>query len=129
MPPPDSPSGGRWPRRWAGPTSRSAGNNSPTWPRTREGWGRYGHPEWGQFKFGHTHPEQSSTGFNILASLAYAAAGKTEGLTPEDVRSQAVVEAFRRLERDTYHYGTSTRSLLTVMAPTRAFLPPCRGRK
>jgi Ca-activated chloride channel homolog len=81
-----------------------------------QGWAKYGHPEWGQFKFGHSHPEQSSTGFNMLASLAYAAAGKTEGLTPEDVRSPAVVDAFRKLEKDTYHYGTSTRGLLTVMA-------------
>jgi Ca-activated chloride channel homolog len=81
-----------------------------------QGWAKYGHPEWGQFKFGHSHPEQSSTGFNMLASLAYAAAGKTEGLTPEDVRSPGVVDAFRALEQDTYHYGTSTRALLTVMA-------------
>jgi Ca-activated chloride channel homolog len=81
-----------------------------------QGWAKYGHPEWGQFKFGHTHPEQSSTGFNMLVSLAYAAAGKTEGLTPADVRSAAVVEAFRQLERDTYHYGTSTKGLSTVMA-------------
>ena len=80
-----------------------------------QGWAKYGHPEWGQFTFGHTHPEQSSTGFNILASLAYAAAGKTDGLTPADVKSDAVVDAFRKLEKDTYHYGLSTRGLLTLM--------------
>jgi Ca-activated chloride channel family protein len=81
-----------------------------------QGWAKYGHPEWGQFKFGHTHPEQSSTGFNMLATLAYATAGKTKDLTPEDVWSPAVVAAFRKIERDTYHYGTSTRGLTTVMA-------------
>ena len=80
-----------------------------------EGWAKYGHPEWGQFTFGHTHPEQSSTGFNILASLAYAAAGKTSALTPAEVKSAAVVAAFGKLEKDTYHYGTSTRGLLTLM--------------
>jgi Ca-activated chloride channel homolog len=81
-----------------------------------QGWAKYGHPEWGPFKFGHAHPEQSTTGFSMLATLAYAAAGKTSGLTAADVRSDAVVDAFRKVELDTYHYGTSTRGLLTVMA-------------
>jgi Ca-activated chloride channel homolog len=80
-----------------------------------QGWNKYGKPDWGQFKFGHTHPEQSTTGFNILASLAYAAAGKTEGLTPQDVKSDAVKNAFRKLEKDTYHYGLSNRGLLDFM--------------
>src|SRR5262245_23082688 len=26
------------------------------------GWSRYGHPEWGAFKFGHTHPRYSNSG-------------------------------------------------------------------
>jgi Ca-activated chloride channel homolog len=81
-----------------------------------QGWAKYGHPEWGKFTFGHSHPEQSSTGFNMLASLAYAAAGKTEGLTPEDVRGETVKDAFRKVEKDTYHYGTSTSGLLNLMA-------------
>jgi Ca-activated chloride channel homolog len=81
-----------------------------------QGWAKYGHPAWGPFTFGHTHPEQSTTGFNILASLAYAAAGKTEGLTRADVKSDAVVDAFRKLEKDTYHYGLSSRGLLDLMA-------------
>ena len=52
-----------------------------------EGWAKYGHPEWGKFTFGHSQPPYSTSAYNVLASLAYAAAGKTEGLTPEDVRS------------------------------------------
>lgn len=80
-----------------------------------KGWGRYGHPEWGQFTFGHSHPEYSSTGFNLLASLAYAAAGKTKGLTPADVKSQAVKDAFRAVGKNTYRYGTSTTALLNPM--------------
>jgi Ca-activated chloride channel homolog len=81
-----------------------------------QGWAKYGHPEWGQFKFGHAHPEQSTTGFNMLATLAYAAAGKTSGLTPEDVQSVAVKDAFRKVEKDTYHYGTSTSGILNLTA-------------
>ena len=56
-----------------------------------EGWARYGHPEWGQFKFGHTHPDSSNTGFLAMSTLAYAALDVTEGLTPELVKSEGVV--------------------------------------
>ncbi len=81
-----------------------------------EGWARYEHPEWGQFKFGHTHPDSSNTGFLAMGTLAYAALDITEGLTPEMVKSQKVIDAFEQLERNTYHYGMSTRSLFTLMA-------------
>ena len=81
-----------------------------------QGWARYGHPEWGQFKFGHTHPDSSNTGFLAMATLAYAALDRTDGLTPELVKSEPVLEAFRTLERNTYHYGMSTRSLFTLMS-------------
>ncbi len=81
-----------------------------------QGWAAYGHPEWGQFKFGHTHPAHSTTGFSMLATLAYAALDRTDGLTPELVKSAPVVEAFRTVELNTYHYGTSTRSISVLMA-------------
>jgi Ca-activated chloride channel family protein len=81
-----------------------------------QGWGRYDHPEWGQFKFGHTHPEHSTTGFALLANLAYASLDTDSGLTPELVKSEAVVEAFRTVELNTFHYGTSTRELMNQMA-------------
>jgi Ca-activated chloride channel family protein len=81
-----------------------------------EGWARYGHPEWGQFKFGHTHPGSSNTGFLAMTSLAYNTLDITQGLTPELVRSEAVVAAFNQIEQHTYHYGLSTRSLFTAMA-------------
>jgi Ca-activated chloride channel family protein len=81
-----------------------------------QGWGRYGHPEWGLFKFGHTHPDSSNTGFLAMATLAYSAAGVTEGLTPEMVRSDEVVEAFRRIELNTHRYGMSTKGLSINMA-------------
>ncbi len=81
-----------------------------------QGWGKVGHPEWGQFKFGHAHPDHSTTGFSMMATLAYATLGKTSGLTPELVRGEQVVQAFRKVELNTYHYGLSTRGLLTLMA-------------
>lgn len=81
-----------------------------------QGWTTYGHSEWGQFKFGHTNPDSSNTGLLALTSLAYAAAGVDTDLTPQLVYGDEVREAFRELELQTYHYGTSTRSLCEAMA-------------
>jgi Ca-activated chloride channel family protein len=81
-----------------------------------DGWTRYGHPEWGQFKFGHTHPGSSNTGFLAMTSLVYNTLGITKGLTPELVLSDQVVDAFNDIEANTYHYGVSTRSLFTKMS-------------
>ena len=81
-----------------------------------QGWATYGHPEWGTFKFGHSHPEYSTTGLTMLATLAYNELDRTEGLTPELVRSDSVREAFKAVETDTYHYGLSTRRLMELMA-------------
>lgn len=81
-----------------------------------DGWGRYGHPEWGQFKFGHTHPLESNTGRLAMISFTYWALGRTEGLTPEIVKTTRVEDALRQLELKTYHYGTSTKQLGIRMA-------------
>jgi Ca-activated chloride channel family protein len=75
------------------------------------GWARYDHPEWGQFKFGHTHPDSSNTGLLAITSAVYAALGQREGLTPELVKSEAVRDALQTLELHTFHYGRSSRSL------------------
>jgi Ca-activated chloride channel family protein len=81
-----------------------------------QGWASKGHPEWGQFKFGHTHPDYSNTGLLSLTALAYSAMGKTEGLTASEVYSNAVVEAFRGVELNTYHYGLQNRPLMQILA-------------
>src|SRR5687767_12641640 len=40
-----------------------------------QGWASLGHPEWGQFKFGHTHPDYSNVGLLMMTSLAYSTLG------------------------------------------------------
>lgn len=80
------------------------------------GWASAGHPEWGQFKFGHTHPDYSNTGILMLTSLVYSTLGKTSGLTVNEVYSDQVVEAFARVESNTYHYGIQNRPLMQVLA-------------
>ena len=52
----------------------------------RGGWGAIaGKPEWGLFKFGHTHPNKSNSGLQTLALMAYEFSGKERGLTLSDI--------------------------------------------
>ena len=95
------------PIRWEDLTALSA---------NPEGWASLGHPEWGQFKFGHTHPDYSNTGLLMLTSLAYASAGKTSGITAPEIYAEKTVQAFASLEQNTYHYGIQNRPLMQVLA-------------
>ncbi len=81
-----------------------------------QGWATLGHPEWGQFKFGHTHPDYSNVGLLMMTSLAYSTLGQTGGLKADDVYSDAVVAAFHGVEQNTYHYGIQSRPLMQVLA-------------
>lgn len=81
-----------------------------------DGWKTLGHPEWGQFKFGHTHPDFANTGLLSLATLAYSTVGQTSGITPDQVYSDVVVAAFRGVEQNTYHYGIQSRPLMQLLA-------------
>jgi Ca-activated chloride channel family protein len=80
-----------------------------------QGWATYGNPQWGQFKFGHTHPAHSNSGLLLTMALAYSVNDRTSGLTPEMVKSAAFVDALTSVEQHTYHYGTSSKSLLNLM--------------
>jgi Ca-activated chloride channel family protein len=80
-----------------------------------DGWASVGHPEWGTFKFGHTHPDYSNVGLLMMTALAYSATGTTSGLTTDAVYSDVVVDAFHSVELNTYHYGIQSRDLLELM--------------
>ncbi len=82
------------------------------------GWAAYGHPEWGAFRFAHSHPDYSNSAMLSFVSLIYAAAGKTSGLTWEDLKRPTVVNAVSALERSIVHYGESS-SWLTEKLCTR----------
>lgn len=81
-----------------------------------DGWTTLGHPEWGAFKFGHTHPDFSNVGLLMMTALAYSIEGQTSGLTPEAVYSQNVLDAFTSVEQNTYHYGIQSRPLMQLLA-------------
>src|SRR5215210_1808559 len=76
--------------------------------RNPAGWGAVGHPEWGQFKYAHTNPEVSSTGLSTVAAEFYAGAGKTSGLTQEDVDDPKVKEFVKAIEQSIVHYSATT---------------------
>ncbi len=73
-----------------------------------EGWQAYGHPEWGQFQFGHTHPEYSNSGIVSIIAEAYAGAGKTHDLTEADLQTTEIRHFLEDVEKSVIHYGTST---------------------
>jgi Ca-activated chloride channel homolog len=88
-----------------------------------QGWGRYGHPEWGAFKFGHTHPVHSNSGLLLLTALAHSIYDVSGGLTVEQVKSPAFVDVLRIIELHVAHYGVRSRDNTTRMvANGQAFL-------
>ena len=76
--------------------------------RSQSGWQAYGYPQWGQFKFGHTHPLFSNSGLISIFAEAYAATGKTAGLTLADVEKPHTSEFVEGIEKSVVHYGSST---------------------
>ncbi len=91
-----------WPNKLIGLRDVLALNQNP------QGWGAVGHPEWGQFKYAHTNPEVSATGLSTVAAEFYAGAGKTSGLTEEDVNDPKVREFVKSIEQSIVHYSATT---------------------
>src|SRR5271166_5557093 len=75
---------------------------------SQKGWSAYGYPQWGQFKFGHTHPQYSNSGLISLFAEVYAATGKTAGLTVADVDKPHTADVVQGIEKSVVHYGSST---------------------
>ncbi len=73
-----------------------------------EGWSAYGHPEWGNFKFGHTHPFYSNSGIVSIIAETYAGLNKQRGLTEADLKSPELKEFITEVESSVIHYGSST---------------------
>jgi Ca-activated chloride channel family protein len=73
-----------------------------------EGWAEFGYPEWGTFKFGHTHPNFSNSGLVATIAQAYAGADKQRGLNSEDLSDTAVHEFMAEVQNSIIHYGKST---------------------
>src|SRR5262245_51622205 len=73
-----------------------------------QGWGKFGHPEWGRFSWGHTDPEISTSALSTLLAEFYAATGKQRGLTVADVQKPESQKFVRDLGKGIKHYGYNT---------------------
>ncbi|MEI7646466.1 MAG: VWA domain-containing protein [Chloroflexales bacterium] len=73
-----------------------------------QGWGKFGHPEWGRFSWGHTDPEISTSALSTLIAEFYAATSKQQGLTVADVQSAQSQQFVRDLGQGIKHYGYNT---------------------
>ncbi|MGQ9927352.1 MAG: extracellular solute-binding protein [Chloroflexaceae bacterium] len=73
-----------------------------------QGWGKFGHPEWGRFSWGHTDPEISTTALSTLIAEFYAVTGKQRNLTVADVQRPEAQQFIRDLGRGVKHYGYDT---------------------
>ena len=80
-----------------------------------DGWGAYGHREWGAFKLGKTNPNFSTSGLSATVATYYAAIGKVSGLTIADIADPAVIEFVRGVEAAAVHYGDTTLTFLENM--------------
>jgi Ca-activated chloride channel family protein len=76
--------------------------------RSNQGFADYGHPEFGRFKLVHTNPDFSTSGLEAVVAEYYAATGKKEGLTEQDVSASAARRIVRNIERSIVHYGDTT---------------------
>jgi len=73
-----------------------------------DGWSAYGYPEWGSFKFGHTHPAYSNSGIVSIIAEAYAGVEKQRDLTLADLSTEKAAAFMTSVESSVIHYGTST---------------------
>jgi Ca-activated chloride channel family protein len=77
-----------------------------------EGWAARGHPEWGAFRLGKTNPNFSTSGLSALIAQAYAANGKTSGLSVEDLDKPTTQDFARGVESAVVHYGDITMTFM-----------------
>ncbi len=73
-----------------------------------KGWADYGNPQWGAFRFGHTHPDYSNSGMLSILAEAYAATGKLGKLTVDDINQPSTADFVKNVESAVAHYGSST---------------------
>jgi Ca-activated chloride channel family protein len=75
---------------------------------SNEDWAAYGYPEWGEFKFGHTHPAFSNSGVVSILAGVYAGANKQRDLTLDDIHNPQVAEFVAEVQGTIIFDGSST---------------------
>lgn len=72
-------------------------------------------PEWGLFKFGHTHPNESNSGLATLLLMAYDFTGKTRDLTLKDIVDPKFQEWMTLIENAVTGMSSSTGNMMKEM--------------
>jgi hypothetical protein len=72
-------------------------------------------PEWGLFKFGHTHPNQSNSGLMTLVLMAQDYHKKSRGLSMKDVLDPAFQSWMNGIERAATGMSNSTGNMMRDM--------------
>lgn len=72
-------------------------------------------PEWGLFKFGHTHPNESNSGLMTLTLLAYEHTGKDRALTLADIQTPVFQKWMIDFERGVSGLSNSTGNMMKEM--------------
>jgi hypothetical protein len=84
--------------------------------QARGGWDEIAHhPDWGLFKFGHTHPNQSNSGLMTIILAAYSYHHKTRDLTLKDVLDVNFQKWLEELERGASGMSNSTGNMMREM--------------
>ncbi len=73
-----------------------------------------GHPEWGQFRFGHTHPQFANSGLLSMTGFVHGVVG-TNGEQLSAAQVYEAEDAMRALEQVTSKYGRSSPNMLELM--------------
>jgi len=82
----------------------------------KTGWDGIAHqPDWGLFKFGQTHPNESNSGLMTLVLAAYTFNHKTRDLSVRDVVNADFQTWLADLERSTSGFVNSTGNLMKEM--------------
>ena len=82
----------------------------------KEGWaGIAMQPDWGLFKFGHTHPNQSNSGLMALVLMSYDYHKKSAGLTNADLLDPAFQDWLIGIEKGTSGLLPSTGTMMKNM--------------
>jgi ABC-type Fe3+ transport system substrate-binding protein len=80
------------------------------------GWqGIAGKPEWGLFKLGHTHPNESNSGLMTLVLMAYDYHAKTRGLELSDILDPGFQTWAQAFERGVSGLPNSTGNMMREM--------------
>jgi Ca-activated chloride channel family protein len=94
----------------------------PTWrdllllAQDKQGWGRFGHSEWGMFRLGKTDPRLSTSGLHSMIATYYAATQKSADLTLGDVNAGSSSSFVQGIEASVTHYAPTIDSFLDNLA-------------